>query len=290
MLSIIIPYYNKSHFFKSTIKSINESFLKSKLNKGFVELIIVNDGSTPEELQSLKDVLNSCIVEYIIINQKNSGVSSARNTGLRHARHKFVYFLDADDVVCTELFLFFEQKEISDCLNYVFPLAINNKIRAQPISNIDSVRFDDSHYLQMLNSATLHLSSIIFSRALVTNVFFNDGINSGEDLLFIYNSLISSKCLFVSGFRPLGIYRYDGKYHSVKNSGLFQVLTTTQYKPLQKRLVEILNVKFYMDNCFFGAKFDVDADLIPLHIKILCFFKSHRLYSLIQSLRFLTRV
>lgn len=290
MLSIIIPYYNKSQFFQSTIKSINDAFLRSNFDKEFVELIVVNDGSTSEESHYLKDILNSCIIEYIIINQSNLGVSSARNTGLRHSRYKFVYFLDADDTVCPGLFVFFKKKSISDCFNYVFPLAINNKVRFQPISNTDSVYFDDGHYLEMLNSTTLHLSSIIFSRALINNVFFNDCVKSGEDLLFIYNSLIHTECFFVSDFILLGIYKYDGKYHSVKNNGLFKVLTITQHEPLKKRLVEILNIKCYMDNCFFGAKFDVDADLIPLHIKLLCFFKSHQIYSLIQNLRFLTRV
>lgn len=88
MFSVIIPLYNKEKYIEKAIYSV--------LNQTIVEfeLIIVNDGSTDN---------GSKIVQYIsdnrirLIEQKNSGVSVARNAGVQAAKYEYIAFLDADD-------------------------------------------------------------------------------------------------------------------------------------------------------------------------------------------------
>lgn len=88
MISVIIPLYNKEHFVKETIESV----LAQTYND--FELIIVNDGSTDNSVNIISKFDDSRI---IIVDQKNAGVSAARNHGLRIARGEFISFLDADD-------------------------------------------------------------------------------------------------------------------------------------------------------------------------------------------------
>jgi glycosyltransferase involved in cell wall biosynthesis len=86
--SVIIPLYNKENFIQPTLKSVlNQTF------KDF-EIILVNDGSTDNSLSEAEKINDSRIK---IINQKNQGLSSARNTGIKYASSDYIAFIDADD-------------------------------------------------------------------------------------------------------------------------------------------------------------------------------------------------
>ncbi len=80
--------YNKDKHISRCIKSIlNQTYQK-------FEVIVVNDGSTD---QSLKVVEGFEDTRIRIINQKNQGVSSARNAGILNSKYDNIAFLDADD-------------------------------------------------------------------------------------------------------------------------------------------------------------------------------------------------
>ena len=94
ILSIIIPVYNVEKYVWKTLESIFEStLLKSEL-----EVIVVNDGTKDNSMS----IVNEFAVKFDnlkIINQENQGLSVARNTGLKAARGKYVWFVDSDDWV-----------------------------------------------------------------------------------------------------------------------------------------------------------------------------------------------
>lgn len=87
-ISVVIPLYNKS----TTIKRCIESVLNQSLSAR--EIIVVDDGSTDDGPTIVSNFDNPRI---ILLQQKNAGVSSARNFGLKAAKSLFVAFLDADD-------------------------------------------------------------------------------------------------------------------------------------------------------------------------------------------------
>lgn len=86
--SVIIPLYNKEDYILNTIKTIiNQSFTD-------FEIIVVNDGSTDNGLEIVKEITDKRIK---IINQKNQGLSGARNIGIKNAATDYITFIDADD-------------------------------------------------------------------------------------------------------------------------------------------------------------------------------------------------
>lgn len=88
MFSVVIPLYNKANYVEKAVRSIlGQSFEK-------FEIIIVNDGSTDNSLEIVQKISDERIQ---IIDQKNSGVSTARNNGVKKARYHYLSFLDADD-------------------------------------------------------------------------------------------------------------------------------------------------------------------------------------------------
>lgn len=92
IVSIIIPCYNQARFLPDTINSLIEQTLPNW------ECIIINDGSTDNTHQvAIKLANNEQRIHYI--QQKNQGLSGARNTGLNHAQGRYIQFLDADDLI-----------------------------------------------------------------------------------------------------------------------------------------------------------------------------------------------
>lgn len=87
LVSAIIPAFNRAH---SVARSI-DSALQQTYEP--IEVIVVDDGSTDE----LAEVLASYGDRITLIRQDNGGPSSARNTGVAHAKGEIIAFLDSDD-------------------------------------------------------------------------------------------------------------------------------------------------------------------------------------------------
>jgi glycosyltransferase involved in cell wall biosynthesis len=86
--SVVIPLFNKVDYIEAAVKSI--------LDQTFIdyEIIIINDGST-DNSEALVLGFNDTRIQ--VFNQKNQGVSSARNLGIEKSKGNFIAFLDADD-------------------------------------------------------------------------------------------------------------------------------------------------------------------------------------------------
>lgn len=87
-VSVIIPIYNIERFISSAIASV--------LNQTFTdyELLLINDGSTDHSLVICHSFTDPRIR---LISQTNRGLAGARNTGIRHAKGRYIAFLDGDD-------------------------------------------------------------------------------------------------------------------------------------------------------------------------------------------------
>lgn len=98
MVSVIIPTYNRDEYISETIASVhNQDYT------GEIEIIVIDDGST-DETAALLEELQSTIFSLKVIRTKNSGVSSARNTGMSEAKGDFIQFLDSDDLIAPTKF------------------------------------------------------------------------------------------------------------------------------------------------------------------------------------------
>ena len=89
-LTIIIPVYNVS----SLLRKCVETIIDKKL--GDYEVLLVDDGSTDGSAE-ICDSLAEESTHIRVIHQKNGGLSSARNTGLKRSHSEYVTFIDSDD-------------------------------------------------------------------------------------------------------------------------------------------------------------------------------------------------
>ena len=83
--SIIIPVYNVEKYIDGCLKSVMNQTFKD------YEVIVVNDGTKDNSMDIVKKY------DVKVIEQKNQGLSAARNTGVKHAKGDYLIFLDSDD-------------------------------------------------------------------------------------------------------------------------------------------------------------------------------------------------
>ena len=77
LISVIVPVYNSEKYLNICVESILKQTYKN------IEVILINDGSTDASL-SICNKYKELDKRVIVINQKNNGVSAARNTAARH--------------------------------------------------------------------------------------------------------------------------------------------------------------------------------------------------------------
>ena len=88
--SIIIPVYNSEKTIEKCIKSVFNQYYP----KDNYEVIVVDDGSTDNSLDLIKDYSS-----IKLIRQENRGPAAARNLGVKHAKGRYIVFTDSDCIV-----------------------------------------------------------------------------------------------------------------------------------------------------------------------------------------------
>jgi hypothetical protein len=90
-LSVLLPVYNAAPYLTETLNSLLGQTRPAD------QIVIINDGSTDQSMELLEKFrsLNSRIQ---LIDQKNQGVSAARNRGLAVCEGDFIALMDADDI------------------------------------------------------------------------------------------------------------------------------------------------------------------------------------------------
>lgn len=105
-LSIIIPIYKVEKYIRYTLDSI----YNQNANEKSFEVICVNDG-TPDNSMNIVEEFKILYNNLHIINQKNEGLSCARNAGLKIAKGDYIWFVDSDDTL--------EAQSISKVIHYI---------------------------------------------------------------------------------------------------------------------------------------------------------------------------
>ena len=85
--SVIIPNYNKEKYVKECLDSI----FNQTLSKDMYEVIVIDDGSTDNSL----DIIKNYDVKLLRTNRKRAG--GARNVGIDAAQGEYIIFVDSDD-------------------------------------------------------------------------------------------------------------------------------------------------------------------------------------------------
>lgn len=218
-ISIIVPVYNVEKYLRKCLDSIvNQTY------KNF-ELIIIDDGSTDNSANICDEYISN---DTIIVHIQNSGVSYARNLGIKKCTGEYIMFLDSDDYFYSDKCLEILNEHLEEDLDV---LLYKSKYYYEHISKyitlpnypiIDS--YDISQALkQLISTNKLSVSpcdKIIKSSIIKQNKnFFDEEMKNLEDIdwsLRIYDKISNIKTIN----EDIYVYRQqrNGSASSNKNS------------------------------------------------------------------------
>lgn len=207
--SFIVPIYNSSLYLSECINSI--------LNQDYnnYEIILINDGSTDDSI----DICNEYRKKYKnikLINQKNSGVSIARNNGIQNSNGEYILFVDSDDTI-EKNYLSMIEKNIMDDLTCFGYTLFSKKGKITCVLNETLNNNQIISDILTSNNIGGYLWNKVFKSTIIkeNDLYFEKNIAYCEDLLFVYNYL---KCCNSFKYINKSLYNYRLRKSSVSSN------------------------------------------------------------------------
>lgn len=223
-VTIVMPAYNVENYIASSIESVIQQTYQDW------ELIVINDGST-DESQKIIEKYISIDKRISLINQKNQGVSMARNKGLAIAKGKYISFLDADDTYApTYIELMRAPLTLGSKISFCKYKKIteNGEILVKTPEEITSLYLNS--FINHINKKPYAYADMAFMYDLellrAHNHLFYTGATNGEDTEF----LLKATCLAPKqiSFIPEYLYIYLSRMGSATNRELSFPIITSQ--------------------------------------------------------------
>jgi len=197
LVSVVITSYNKAPYLEQSVKSVlSQTYAE-------IECIIVDDGSTDNTREIAEQLTRQdSRVQYFL--KPNGGVSSARNFSFSHVNGEWVQFLDADDWIHED-----KIRSQLDCLNG-YPrdrVAFYSDYERVYVDKTDKIVKRQVHHIGALtreqliarllicpdflasSSFPLLQQTMLFSRALLDERFFDESLPACEDRELVLNWL-----------------------------------------------------------------------------------------------------
>lgn len=197
LVTVIVPVYNAEVYLEKCVHSLVTQSYQN------VEIVLVDDGSTD---------ISGIIVDRVavqdsrirVLHQSNSGVSVARNNGIGLALGEWVVFVDADDTIAPDYIE--NMMSVSQDVDMVIcgmKLLKNDKVTLSKIFVDDNSKRNRWTTTELLQNIRLYALSgpvcKLFKRSIINDnhIFFPEGMNLGEDTVFVYNYLQHTHFIYV---------------------------------------------------------------------------------------------
>ncbi|NDV60229.1 glycosyltransferase family 2 protein [Bacteroides sp. 519] len=189
-ISIIIPVYNSAQYLEECLESVISQDFEDW------ECLLVNDGST-DNSGHICDLYTNRDYRFKVFHVINSGVSFARNLGIKYASGTYIVFIDSDDTVDrTYLSTLYQAtllsaSELIVCgIRYVRSLGIQTKKLPEDLITIGKTNAD--RFVELNRKFLLYgpVNKLYHSSIIKNNrICFPVGVHYGEDLIFNFKYL-----------------------------------------------------------------------------------------------------
>ena len=196
-VSVVVPVYNMELFLAECLDSIIE---QTHTN---LEIICINDGSNDNSITILMEYAKRD-QRISIVDQANSGSSTARNIGISRCSGDYVVFVDSDDILhysaiqeCIEIFSKYKNVDAVYYNMEAFTpsgkkYTCLNGDHYNPHSRIMNTREEE----RTANYTNIPLGIFRLDIIKENNLSFNSDIALGDDWYFMNKYLIFSKSIY----------------------------------------------------------------------------------------------
>ncbi len=242
-VSIIIPTYNCAKYITGAVESILAQTYKD------YEVIIVDDGSTTDNTKEvLTPYTKKGLVKYIY--QENSGVSAARNKGIKEAKGEYIAFLDADDIWEPEFLqtfsMYWDKYDFLMCDNYRTECDKDNNVISREIQKRPRDLQEDLLYFLLKHGGIGSPDRVMIRKDFLKKhaIAFDESLPFREDKDF-YVQIAQAKPKVKIIEKPLVTYRIwnDGRVNATRRIGIKWIEYEMYFKHKHRLLYKQLDLK-----------------------------------------------
>ena len=179
-VSVIVPIYNVSRYLRQCLDSLKAQTLRE------LEVILVNDGSTDDSGDIAKEYADRYPELFSYYEEKNSGLSAARNYGFSLSHGEYIAFVDSDDYVMPDIYrkMYGKAKEDdSDLVCCAYDQIVSTEDNPEDTETVKRYRFyamyhsghPVSEYPSLLLESASYACNKLFRRKLLEEVSFPVG-------------------------------------------------------------------------------------------------------------------
>ena len=205
-VTIIIPVYNASDTLNETLKSIESEII----DQAHIDwkVIAIDDGSTDDSLKLLKSWSNRLPLQ-IKQTEHTGSPAQPRNLGIELATTKYVYFLDADDVLIkgglTAAVNYAELTNSDVVVTRLVSLDGRGVPRGMFSENREGVTLKNSRIYWALNPMKLICRELLNENS----IRFETDMRRDEDQPFAFKSYLAAKKISILAEPPVVGVRYS---------------------------------------------------------------------------------
>lgn len=194
-LSIVIPVYNGELVINRCLNSI----WTQGLDESTFEVICVNDCSTDNTEQVIKQIQESHANLRLLSNPVNKRAGGSRNYGVKEAEGKYIVFIDADDYFhnnCFPAIIQYLQQTDLDILMCDFARETENQPNDNIFLNFPNREILSGHDFLLANSCPFGPCKYFFKRDLMCSqqIFFEENVCC-EDVDWVHKLTLAAQTI-----------------------------------------------------------------------------------------------
>lgn len=260
LISVIVPAYNAEKYIEKCINSILNQTYKD------IEVLVIDDGSKDDTYKILCEIKKSD-KRLKVYKQKNAGVSSARNYGMKMATGKYIGFVDSDDYITPNMYevMINNMDDDTDLILCNILERYEDEIRESRY--IEKGEYNGDSIIKAIFNESIgaYVFSGLFRRKIISekNLAFPN-IKLSEDLIFLIEYLLNVKKITVIQEKCY-VYNKANEYSAVSNLGNSKYLIDyIEYPSMLHELLEKYNVQE-----IYGAYFVKESCVVAMRIRLL---------------------
>ena len=204
-IDVIVPVYNRAHCISNLVTELQKQTFRD------FRVIFVDDGSTDNSCDVIRQLLPESGLPYLLIEKENGGAGSARNAGLRAATAQYTSFVDSDDGLHPEFLEYFytaaTKTDADLCICNLEMIPAGSNKAPTPLGDLTYQLITAAEAMKIFCTRWIGPVCLFMNRQFqqANSLFFDETCTYCEDAPFITNVIAAANKV---SYMPLETYIY----------------------------------------------------------------------------------